>query len=92
MASSYTRSQSVMNPASAANVMIARTIIPKSSTSHLLPGARRVAEPPHPADERRVLSEPQIDASQPSGKELLVRPVAPELGARGTLPRAGIPS
>ena len=58
MAGSYTRSQSVTNPASAANVTIPRTIIPKSSTSHLLPGALLVAEPPDAAEERRILVPP----------------------------------
>jgi hypothetical protein len=47
----------------------------------LLPGAPLVAEPPHPAHERRVLAVPRVGTSQPSGEECFVRPIATEFGA-----------
>ena len=56
MAVTYTRSHSVTNASIAANVASPRTIIPNASIiADLLPGALLVAEPPHQADQDRVL-------------------------------------
>ena len=68
-------------PSIAANVASPSTIIPRSNTSDLLPGALLVAEPPHAADERGVLVSTRVRGAEATRKEQRTRPVATELAA-----------